>query len=245
MVGFCCRAKRSLLNLIHTGFTYLMKNQGARVRSGIPLRELRHTSLSWLLMLHTVNISGNCWSADQVTFSNWKLNFFTFSYAGKYTPQYKWLKAELARVNRSETPWLIVLMHSPMYNSYDKHYMEGETMRVMYESQFVEYKVDVIFAGHVHAYERSVILVFDGVSVFLVGVLDLTVRRRTQSQDLFLVSETCFEHCVRHSKRSMHASEEWIRPDLYNDWWWRKSWRLGNRVSTLIIFEPTFSYLDR
>lgn len=95
-----------------------------------------------------------------------------------------------------------------MYNSYDKHYMEGETMRVMYESQFVEYKVDVIFAGHVHAYERSVILVFDGVSVFLVGVLDLTVRRRTQSQDLFLVSETCFEHCVRHSKRSMHASEE-------------------------------------
>jgi hypothetical protein len=29
-------------------------------------------------------------------------------------------------------------------------------MRVMYEPWFVKYKVDVVYAGHVHAYERSV-----------------------------------------------------------------------------------------
>ncbi|KAI9118014.1 hypothetical protein K1719_010346 [Acacia pycnantha] len=79
----------------------------------------------------------------------------TYSAVGKYTPQYKWLDNEFAKVNRKETPWLIVLMHSPIYSSYVTHYMEGETMRVVLEKWFVKYKVDVVFAGHVHAYERS------------------------------------------------------------------------------------------
>ncbi|XP_042500943.1 purple acid phosphatase 2-like [Macadamia integrifolia] len=79
----------------------------------------------------------------------------SYSAYGTYTPQYSWLEEELPKVNRTETPWLIVLLHSPWYNSNSYHYMEGESMRVMFESWFVKYKVDLVFAGHVHAYERS------------------------------------------------------------------------------------------
>jgi hypothetical protein len=43
-----------------------------------------------------------------------------------------------------------------MYNSNEAHYMEGESMRAAFEKWFVKYKVDLVFAGHVHAYERSV-----------------------------------------------------------------------------------------
>uniref|UniRef100_A0A2N9FV34 Purple acid phosphatase n=1 Tax=Fagus sylvatica TaxID=28930 RepID=A0A2N9FV34_FAGSY len=73
----------------------------------------------------------------------------------KYTPQWMWLREEFERVDREKTPWLIVVMHAPIYNSNEAHYMEGESMRAVFESWFIRYKVDLVFAGHVHAYERS------------------------------------------------------------------------------------------
>ncbi|CAN1173200.1 Purple acid phosphatase 2 [Linum perenne] len=79
----------------------------------------------------------------------------SYSAYGKGSPQWFWLRAELPKVNRTETPWLIVMVHAPWYNSYNYHYMEGESMRVVYESMLVDARVDIVLAGHVHAYERS------------------------------------------------------------------------------------------
>ncbi|RCV43910.1 hypothetical protein SETIT_9G332400v2 [Setaria italica] len=79
----------------------------------------------------------------------------SYSAYGMYTPQWAWLRAELARVDRAATPWLIVLVHSPWYSSNEYHYMEGETMRVQFERWLVAAKADLVVAGDVHAYERS------------------------------------------------------------------------------------------
>eukprot|EP00250_Pteridium_aquilinum_P008868 c18272_g2_i1 orf=32-1561(+) len=79
----------------------------------------------------------------------------SYSAYAKYTPQWLWLRDELKRVDRKVTPWLIVLMHAPLYSSNTAHYMEGESMRAEFETWFLKYKVDIVFAGHVHAYERS------------------------------------------------------------------------------------------
>ncbi|KAG9445704.1 hypothetical protein H6P81_011832 [Aristolochia fimbriata] len=69
--------------------------------------------------------------------------------------QYKWLEKDLARVDRSVTPWLVATWHPPWYNSYNAHYREAECMRVEMEELLYSYGVDIVFNGHVHAYERS------------------------------------------------------------------------------------------
>ena len=106
----------------------------------------------------------------------------------KYTPQYEWLKAEFKKVDREKTPWLIVIMHSPMYNSNSAHYMEGESMRVAYESWFVENKVDIVIAGHVHAYERSVCHSSSFISSFLIHDYFKTIAYFTRSMSIMIKS---------------------------------------------------------
>ncbi|XP_006367383.1 purple acid phosphatase 23-like isoform X2 [Solanum tuberosum] len=68
--------------------------------------------------------------------------------------QYSWLQHDLEKVDRGVTPWLVAAWHSPWYNSYSSHYQEFECMRQEMEEMLYTYRVDIVFSGHVHAYER-------------------------------------------------------------------------------------------
>nr|GLL43795.1 purple acid phosphatase 15-like [Ipomoea trifida] len=73
----------------------------------------------------------------------------------KTSDQYKWLERDLANVDRKVTPWLVATWHPPWYSSYTAHYREAECMKVAMEELLYKAGVDLVFNGHVHAYERS------------------------------------------------------------------------------------------
>ncbi|KAL5206615.1 hypothetical protein ABZP36_034824 [Zizania latifolia] len=155
------------------------------------------------------------------------------SYAsyGKYTPQWTWLQEELKRVDRTVTPWLIVCVHSPWYNSNDYHYMEGETMRVQFERWVVDAKADVVLAGHVHSYERThrvsnvnydisngmATPVFNRSAPVYVNIGDggniegLADKFRWPQPDYSAFREASFGHATLDIKNRTHAYYEWHR----------------------------------
>ena len=90
------------------------------------------------------------------------LNPYTSTHAG--SAQYQWLEAELEAVKtkaedeqQQPPPWVIVITHCPFYNSNSHHMNENQTvaMKASMEPLFLKYDVPLVFAGHVHAYERS------------------------------------------------------------------------------------------
>lgn len=71
--------------------------------------------------------------------------------------QYEWLKKDLKEVNRKKTPWLVVESHRPLYEGeiiWDQNSV-GVAMRFEIEDLLYDYAVDVVLAGHYHAYHRT------------------------------------------------------------------------------------------
>ena len=71
------------------------------------------------------------------------------------SPQYEWLKNDLASIDRTVTPWVFVNTHAPWYNTNSAHQGDGEAQRNALERMLYEAGVDAFFVGHVHAYERN------------------------------------------------------------------------------------------
>jgi acid phosphatase type 7 len=61
------------------------------------------------------------------------------------TGQYQWLESDLAAVNRTATPWVIVTGHRPIYHGNDRDDHLGQI-----ESLLEKYHVSLSLYGHVH-----------------------------------------------------------------------------------------------
>jgi len=71
--------------------------------------------------------------------------------------QFNWLKNNLENIDRNITSWIVIVMHCPWYSSNINHYADKQTveMRRNMEHLFYKYKVNIVFNGHVHDYERT------------------------------------------------------------------------------------------
>ena len=68
--------------------------------------------------------------------------------------QLAFAEADLSKVDRDATPWVVVAIHRPLYSSC-ANFKEQQTMQNGFSALFSKYKIDVVLNGHVHSYERT------------------------------------------------------------------------------------------
>jgi len=99
------------------------------------------------------------WGNAYYTYTHGPARFLMLSHYSDLEPhstQYQWLLRELRdSIDRSVTPWVIVVVHAPLYNTYDKHQRDNMRARRQLEPLLIQYRVNWVFSGHVHAYQRT------------------------------------------------------------------------------------------
>jgi len=68
--------------------------------------------------------------------------------------QHLWLQRDLSAVNRSRTPWVVVMSHRPVYNGGLATSGLMGRMQQDLEPLFIMHNVDVVLTAHVHTYVR-------------------------------------------------------------------------------------------
>ena len=70
------------------------------------------------------------------------------------SPQYKWLEADLGKVDRNLTPWVVFVTHRPVFCSAKGEFGQHAGEQALLEPVFLKYGVDLVIVGHMHIYER-------------------------------------------------------------------------------------------
>jgi acid phosphatase type 7 len=84
------------------------------------------------------------------------------------SPQYSWLEHELEhKVDRTVTPWLLVVFHCPLHTTFLGHNGELNPLLMLktIEPLLVKYQVNLVVSGHDHAYLRTHPMVGTNVAV--------------------------------------------------------------------------------
>ncbi|WCJ32906.1 purple acid phosphatase 18 [Euphorbia peplus] len=140
----------------------------------------------------------------------------------EHSNQYNWLKGDLAKVDRKKTPWLLVLNHVPWYNSNTAHQGEGDKMMEAVEPLLNAAGVDIVLAGHVHAYERTERVKnghLDPCGAVHITIGDggnregLAQRYKDPQPDWSAFREASFGHGELKLANSTHAYWTWHRND--------------------------------
>lgn len=71
--------------------------------------------------------------------------------------QYEWITDELVSIDRTRTPWVLLIMHPPIYNTFALHHHDPQIFaaREHLEPLMIQYHVNVVLTGHIHAYQRT------------------------------------------------------------------------------------------
>lgn len=157
------------------------------------------------------------------------------------SPQYNWIVDELNSVDRSTTPWVNVVIHVPLYNSFvlHRHDVQIAQARKHLEPLFVEHSVNMVFTGHIHAYQRTNKVAFGDVNPR--GPMYVTVGaggRKCEAPFLNKEPEpwvavrdaTWFGYGMFRVMNATHAEWEWVHSGHNDD---RMVNQLGHSEETL------------
>jgi acid phosphatase type 7 len=143
--------------------------------------------------------------------------------------QHTWIQEELAAIDRRVTPWVIVVLHTPMYNTFalHRHDLQIVAVKEHLESILVEHKVNMVFTGHIHAYLRTANVVNDGV-LDPTGPVHITVGaggRKCEAPFMNLDPEpwvkvrdaTIYGYGMFRILNQTHASWDWVHTGVSED----------------------------